>query len=167
MRGLGTRRVMLCAFGLLFCCTRAAPAQLARLQDARTAQVRTGGGGPDGPKIAIATPLAGSTADSAAAGGSADIHIDGRLDEAAWRSARWISDFHQKDPDIGADPTQRTEVAFAYDGDALYVAGRMYDTEPERIQSLVTRRDQGGQRRHRRCSRSTRTATGGRRTRSL
>lgn len=143
MRGLGSRRVFLCAIGLLVWFARTAPAQLARVQDAPAATARTGGGGPHGPKVAVAMPLAGD-ADSPAASRSADIQIDGRLDEAAWRSARWISDFHQKDPEIGADPTQRTEVAFAYDADALYVAGRMYDTEPDRIQDLVTRRDQGG-----------------------
>lgn len=72
------------------------------------------------------------------------IDIDGVLDDAVWQSARWISDFVQKDPEFGAEPTQRTEVAFAYDEDALYIAARAYDTEPHRILDLVTRRDQGG-----------------------
>ncbi|MGI9038156.1 MAG: DUF5916 domain-containing protein [Gemmatimonadota bacterium] len=72
------------------------------------------------------------------------IEIDGALDDAVWLSAQWSRDFLQKDPDIGAVPTQATEVAFAYDADALYIGARMHDTEPDRIVDQVTRRDQGG-----------------------
>ncbi|MGD8495003.1 MAG: DUF5916 domain-containing protein [Gemmatimonadales bacterium] len=152
MLGLEARRAVLCAIGMLVLLSHAALAQPAQASregqdsDATPAvALRTDASSPYGPKVAVAMPLAEARPGSAAESSpTAGIEVDGRLDEAAWRSARWISDFHQKDPEIGADPTQRTEVAFAFDETALYIAGRMYDTEPDRIMDLVTRRDQGG-----------------------
>lgn len=76
------------------------------------------------------------------------VVLDGRLDDAAWRDARFFSDFVQKDPVEGAEPTERTEVAFMYDGDALYVGARMYSNDPATIQALVSRRDRGAQSQH-------------------
>ncbi len=76
------------------------------------------------------------------------VHLDGRLDDAAWRAARWITDFVQKEPDEGAAPTERTAVAFLYDGDALYVGARMYADDPARIQAPLARRDNGSQAEH-------------------
>lgn len=104
-----------------------------------------GGQTPTGPsnpaatarKTAVATRLEGPPPD-----------LDGRLDDAAWRDARWISDFVQKMPNEGAAPTERTEVAFRYDGDALWVAARMYSRDPSSIQALMSRRDNGGQSQH-------------------
>ncbi|MFW6039760.1 MAG: DUF5916 domain-containing protein, partial [Gemmatimonadota bacterium] len=121
MCGLEFRRALPCAAGLLLLYAASAAAQ--------TTPATAGS------KVAVADSRLGA---------SADIDVDGELDEPVWRSARWIDDFRQKDPDIGAAPTQRTEVAFAYDDDALYIAGRMHDTEPHRILDQVTRRDQGG-----------------------
>ena len=74
--------------------------------------------------------------------------VDGRLDEAAWQSARFFADFVQKQPVEGAAPTERTEIAFVYDDDALYVAARNYVADPFTIQAFVTRRDNGGQSQH-------------------
>ncbi|HXV86265.1 MAG TPA: DUF5916 domain-containing protein, partial [Gemmatimonadales bacterium] len=74
--------------------------------------------------------------------------VDGRLDDPAWRTARFFSDFIQKQPVEGAPPTERTEVAILYDDDALYVGARMYSDDPRSIQAFVTRRDNGGQSQH-------------------
>ena len=74
--------------------------------------------------------------------------LDGRLDDAAWREARWISDFVQKQPVEGGAPTERTEVAFLYDDDALWVGARMHSRDPASIQALLSRRDQGAQSQH-------------------
>lgn len=137
MCGLEFRRALPGAAGLLLLCAASAAAQSTQLSesdDEPAASANREAADP-GSKIAVAHSRLGA---------SADIHVDGDLDEAVWRSARWINDFRQKDPDIGAAPTQHTEVAFAYDDDALYIAGRMHDTEPDRILDLVTRRDQGG-----------------------
>ncbi|HSM09191.1 MAG TPA: DUF5916 domain-containing protein [Gemmatimonadota bacterium] len=139
MCGLEFRRALPCAAGLLLLCAASAAAQANRATSAGPAETESATSAESalnaGPKVAVAHSRLGA---------SADIDVDGDLSEAVWRSARWISDFRQKDPVIGAAPTQRTEVAFAYDDEALYIAGRMHDTEPHRILDLVTRRDQGG-----------------------
>lgn len=74
--------------------------------------------------------------------------IDGRLDDPAWQQARFFADFIQKQPTEGAEPTERTEVAFLYDEDALYVGARMHSNDPASIQSFVSRRDNTSQSQH-------------------
>ena len=59
--------------------------------------------------------------------------IDGRLDDAVWARAAVVDDFHQSQPIEGAEPTERTEIYLLYDDDALYIGGRFWDSEPERI----------------------------------
>jgi hypothetical protein len=56
------------------------------------------------------------------------IVLDGALDDAAWRAASPVTAFTQFDPDEGKPASQRTEVRFLYDDDALYVGAKMYDT---------------------------------------
>jgi hypothetical protein len=56
------------------------------------------------------------------------ITLDGKLDDPAWRVAQPITEFTQVDPDEGKPPSQRTEVRFLFDDDALYVGAKMYDT---------------------------------------
>ncbi|MGH7718265.1 MAG: DUF5916 domain-containing protein, partial [Gemmatimonadaceae bacterium] len=73
------------------------------------------------------------------------IELDGRLHETVWRDAPLVSDFVQKQPREGAEPDERTEVRFAYDGDALYVGARMFSRNPAAIQAPVSRRDNGTQ----------------------
>lgn len=70
--------------------------------------------------------------------------IDGRLDEAVWQGADFVSDFSQKQPTFGAPPTRRTEVAMLYDEQALYVGARMYARGRDDIQAVMTRRDVTG-----------------------
>ncbi len=74
----------------------------------------------------------------------ASIKVDGRLDDEVWGSATFSSDFVQREPVEGAPPTERTEVAFAYDGKNLYVGARMYSEDPEAIRAVMTRRDSDG-----------------------
>ena len=74
--------------------------------------------------------------------------LDGRLDDAAWAAAPVLSDFVQKQPKEGAEPTERTEVRFMYDADALYVGARMYKKDPASIQAPVSRRDDVNQAEH-------------------
>lgn len=73
------------------------------------------------------------------------ISLDGSLDDPIWQGAEFFSDFLQKEPDQGAQPSERTEVALAYDDRNLYIAARMYSEHPEQIAALMTRRDQTGQ----------------------
>jgi len=53
------------------------------------------------------------------------IVIDGRLDDPAWAAAAPITTFTQVQPADGAPATQRTEVRFLYDADAIYIGARM------------------------------------------
>ncbi|HEX2779670.1 MAG TPA: DUF5916 domain-containing protein [Gemmatimonadaceae bacterium] len=69
--------------------------------------------------------------------------IDGAIDEAAWRNAQPATAFTQQDPHEGQPATQRTEVRFLYDGDALYIGARMYDSLGARgVRTELARRDQ-------------------------
>ncbi|MBI4810518.1 MAG: carbohydrate binding family 9 domain-containing protein, partial [Ignavibacteriales bacterium] len=68
------------------------------------------------------------------------IKIDGILSEQEWQRPG-ITDFTQKDPIEGAQPTFKTEVWIVYDDEAIYVAGKMYDDHPDSIVSRVGRRD--------------------------
>jgi len=68
--------------------------------------------------------------------------IDGRVDDKAWSRAQPISDFTQEEPENGEAPTESTKVWVVYDDQALYVAVRAYDSEPNKIVGRLTRRDQ-------------------------
>ena len=76
------------------------------------------------------------------------IAVDGRLDETLWKTLPAITDFLQKQPNEGAEPTERTEVRLAYDDAALYVGARMYAKDPSKIQAPIGRRDNIGQMEH-------------------
>jgi hypothetical protein len=71
-----------------------------------------------------------------------EIHLDGKLDEAVWRTAPVATGFLQSQPNEGQPATQRTEVRFAYDDAAFYVGARMYDDSGARgVQTRLVRRD--------------------------
>lgn len=80
--------------------------------------------------------------DATAVPANSPITIDGRLDEPVWEQAPSIHEFVQREPAEGQAPSQRTDARVAYDADALYVAVRAQDTDPERIVGMLTRRDQ-------------------------
>ena len=71
------------------------------------------------------------------------VNVDGRLDDAAWRDAIPVTDFWQREPIEGAEPSDPIEVRFAYDEDALYVGARLFSSAP--IQAPMGRRDEGEQ----------------------
>jgi Domain of unknown function (DUF5916)/Carbohydrate family 9 binding domain-like len=70
------------------------------------------------------------------------IVIDGNLTEEVWKSAPLISEFLQREPAEGAEPTYRTEARIAFDDQALYVGIRAIDGEPNKLVGILTRRDQ-------------------------
>ena len=72
---------------------------------------------------------------------SAPVDLDGNLDDAAWQSIPAQSDFQQYSPDPGGRPSQRTEVKFGYDDNALYIGARMWDTAPDSILHQLSERD--------------------------
>ena len=70
-----------------------------------------------------------------------EIQIDGVLDEAAWRTDPGIAGFVQVEPKSGEAPTEATQVWVAYSADALYIAVRCHDANPEAIVATDMRRD--------------------------
>ena len=69
------------------------------------------------------------------------LEMDGRLDEEVFSSVLSISDFIQTDPDHGAPATEKTEVWLFFDDDNVYVVGRCWETEPDRLVANEMRRD--------------------------
>jgi len=68
--------------------------------------------------------------------------IDGHLDDDCWiHIGSWQGDFIQQQPNQGRPPSQKTEVKILYDDDNLYVALKCFDDEPEKISTVMGRRD--------------------------
>lgn len=67
--------------------------------------------------------------------------IDGVLDDPAWASVAWSSGFVQRDPAEGQPPTGETAFKILYDDRNLYVAYQAFDPEPDKIASVLARRD--------------------------
>ena len=72
---------------------------------------------------------------------SSPIDLNGNLDDEAWQRIPAQSDFQQFSPDPGGRPSQRTEVRFGYDDNALYIGARMWDTAPDSILHQLSERD--------------------------
>jgi len=71
------------------------------------------------------------------------IVVDGRLDEPFWQSVPAATGFRQQDPNEGQPASQRTELHFAYDDEALYIGARMYDSLGARgVHTRLGRRDE-------------------------
>jgi hypothetical protein len=71
------------------------------------------------------------------------IQLDGQLVEASWRIAEPATGLLQVQPNEGDPATQRTEVRFCFDQDALYIGARMFDSlGSEGVRSRLGRRDQ-------------------------
>jgi hypothetical protein len=64
---------------------------------------------------------------------TAPITVDGRLDEAVWRTGAPITGFVQRELNEGVPESERTEVRIASDEQYLYIGARMYDREPHLI----------------------------------
>ena len=71
---------------------------------------------------------------------SGPIIFDGPSDEKAWEKISPLAMVMQM-PIYGNPPSEKTELLIAFDDEYLYVAGRLYDTEPSRIQSPSKKRD--------------------------
>ena len=69
------------------------------------------------------------------------LSVDGRLDERVYATVPAISDFIQQEPIEGAPATERTEVWIFFDQDSVYVAARLWESEPDRVIANEMRRD--------------------------
>ncbi len=74
---------------------------------------------------------------------SADINIDGMLDEPAWKKAFPARNFFQYEPYNGREPSQPTVVKILYDNKGLYVGAMIYDSSPDSILTELGIRDAG------------------------
>jgi cysteine-rich repeat protein len=84
-----------------------------------------------GTSTSAASPLPDATA----------VKLDGAFTEAAWEHVPAVSDFRQREPKDGADPSFATDVQVVYDASNLYIAVRAHDPKPDRIVGMRTRRD--------------------------
>jgi hypothetical protein len=67
--------------------------------------------------------------------------IDGRDDDEVWRTAQPITAFQEFDPVEGKPARFATDARVAYDEHNLYVFIRAFDPEPQKILSILARRD--------------------------
>ncbi|MDP1677565.1 MAG: DUF5916 domain-containing protein [Bacteroidota bacterium] len=68
------------------------------------------------------------------------IKVDGNLTEAIWQRAGFI-EFKQREPNQGEPGTEKSEAWVAYDDEALYIAGKLYDNSADSIVARLVRRD--------------------------
>ena len=67
--------------------------------------------------------------------------IDGLVQEACWDKVEWSGDFIERQPDENTPPSQQTQFKILYDNRNLYIAIRAFDTEPDKIERRLSRRD--------------------------
>ena len=89
-------------------------------------------------EVAIENALVAEAARAVAGGPK----IDGVLDDEAWALAPLYGGFVQRDPNEGEVATERTEFRVLYTNEALYIGVRAFDTEADRIKSILSRRDE-------------------------
>lgn len=69
--------------------------------------------------------------------------IDGKLDDECWQKVgSWEGGFIQQQPNQAHPPSQETEIKILYDDSYLYMALICYDNEPDKIRSILGRRDE-------------------------
>src|SRR5512140_306079 len=70
-----------------------------------------------------------------------DIRIDGVLSEAVWQAAPPIGELVQREPRPGQPASEPTEVRVAYNDNALFIAVRCRDSQPDRLRATQMQRD--------------------------
>ena len=132
----------------------AAPASLAG-QPEELAEPRDGQGAPPEPAFVVRGPAPPELPEMVRrddAGGATmratrltePLEFDGRLDDAIYERVPGVSGFIQGLPLEGEPATEDTEVWVFFDDDAVYVAGRNWDSQPERMVATEMRRDNFG-----------------------
>ncbi len=69
------------------------------------------------------------------------INLDGSLSESAWKKAKRISNFTQRELNEGKPTTEKTKVAILYDDKNLYIGVWCFDDEPNKIIAEKMKRD--------------------------
>jgi hypothetical protein len=96
--------------------------------------------------LCCASLAAGQTAGRAATRATAmrtseTIHLDGQLDEPAWRETAPLSRFIQRDPIEGGQPSEETEIRVVFTDAALYIGAVCHDRSPRAIVATQLSRD--------------------------
>lgn len=68
------------------------------------------------------------------------IIIDGILNEEEWKNQP-IDNFTQRDPEEGKPSSERTYVWVAYDSENIYLAAKLFDSQPDSIDAALSRKD--------------------------
>lgn len=66
--------------------------------------------------------------------------IDGRLDDLVWRQAAVVEDLHEVSPDEFSETSEPSRFYVLYDRDAIYVAGRLWDSDPDNVIAKMLRK---------------------------
>ena len=69
------------------------------------------------------------------------INIDAKLDEPAWQLAEETGDFTIYEPTPGESSSQISRIKVLYDDKAIYIGAQLYDSEPDKILTEFTPRD--------------------------
>ena len=72
---------------------------------------------------------------------SGPIAVDGVLSESVWQTPG-AGGFTQRDPSDGQPASEPTTVWVAFDRDNIYIAARLFDSEPDKITGRLGRRDE-------------------------
>ncbi len=88
----------------------------------------------------VSVPPPTDTSATALRAGAGPV-IDGKDDDAAWRSAPVITAFKEWRPTEGKEARFKTEAKIVYDAANLYVFVRAFDPHPDSIKKLLERRD--------------------------
>ncbi|HEX7137327.1 MAG TPA: DUF5916 domain-containing protein [Vicinamibacterales bacterium] len=70
------------------------------------------------------------------------IRASGAVADEVWRTVPATDTFVQREPQEGGEPSQKTEFRVAYDAATLYIRVTAFDTEPDKIITYLTRRDE-------------------------
>ena len=97
---------------------------------------------PDLPEMVRRDDSGGATMRATRLEGPFDL--DGRLDDAIYDRVPGVGGFIQAVPLEGEPASEATEVWVFYDDDTLYVAGRCWDSQPDRMVANEMRRDHFG-----------------------
>ncbi|HUL69346.1 MAG TPA: DUF5916 domain-containing protein [Gemmatimonadales bacterium] len=73
---------------------------------------------------------------------TAELHLDGKLDDPAWATATPVSHFTQYDPEEGKPGSERTEVRVLISNSAIYIGARMYESDYKNLRRRLARKDE-------------------------
>ena len=68
------------------------------------------------------------------------IKVDGLLDEPVWSTVKPITEFVQRLPLDGGEPTEKSEMRVAYNNNFIYFGFTFFDSDPEKVRATILNR---------------------------